>query len=145
MIIFATTIHALSAIAFVVIGLLVLSNDGTIATNDVTITLALLGFNVMIRYLTTTGGEQADAASEDAGRDPRQMGRRLAGQRPPASGGDATDAGRRNERGQIEPGSAAPERHILSSQELAARELADASERVAQLMAEAERNRERRD
>lgn len=117
MTIFATTIHALSAIAFVVIGLLVLSNDGTLATNDVTITLALLGFNVMIRYIATTGGEQADAA----------------------------DAGRHNERGQIEPEAAAPERPILSSQELAARELADASERVAQLMAEAERNRERRD
>ena len=117
MIIFATSIHALSAIAFVVIGLLVLSNDGTIATDDVTITLALLGFNVMIRYITTTGGEQADA----------------------------TDAGHRNERGQIEPEAASPERPILSSQELAARELADASERIAQLMAEAERNRERRD
>lgn len=82
MTIFATTIHALSAIAFVVIGLLVLSNDGTLATNDVTITLALLGFNVMIRYITTTGGEQADAA----------------------------DTGRHNERGQIEPEAAAPER-----------------------------------
>ena len=50
MIIFAMIIHALSAIAFVAIGLIVLSNDGTLATNDVTITLALLGFNVAVHY-----------------------------------------------------------------------------------------------
>ena len=50
MIIFAMIIHALSAIAFVAIGLIVLSNDGTLATNDVTIALALLGFNVAVHY-----------------------------------------------------------------------------------------------
>ena len=50
MIIFAMIVHALSAIAFVAIGLIVLTNDGTLATNDVTITLALLGFNVAVHY-----------------------------------------------------------------------------------------------
>lgn len=127
MIILATIIHALSAIAFLVIGLIVLFNDGTIATNDVTITLALLGFNVMIRYIATTGGEQTAATSEDAGRDPRQMSSRIADQHSPASGREA----------------ASPERPTTTPQESAAQEIADASEHIAQLIAEAERNRER--
>ena len=127
--IFATIIHALSAIAFLVIGLIVLFNDGTIATNDVTITLALLGFNVMIRYIVTTGGEQAAATSEDAGRDPRQMGAELRTNARQRSGHEA----------------ASPERPTTTPQESAAQEITDASEHIAQLIAEAERNRARRD
>ena len=71
MIIFATIIHMLSAIAFVVIGLFVLFSDGTIATNDVTITLALLGFNVVVRYIVANDREYRADHAEPPAKDPQ--------------------------------------------------------------------------
>ena len=154
MVIVAMLIHLISAAIFAlgIVLMLAVGWQADITDAHVAATVALLGLNVAVHYFRValesdasdaklSHGQQREQVRQQV-RDPRQVE-----QHPPASENDAArsyERGRRYERQRIEREAAPPERSN-PNQARASQELADASERVAQLMAEAERNRERRD